>query len=119
AADGTETCAVRRMQDLVRQLQREGIASPRGEVERVVVQVFVLQLLVVTGIVRLILARAHGLLDDGLAQAAEARPAQRRAERELEHGPRRRLRYRQHGWCRRRHRNVLLAALSALLEVAT
>src|SRR5262249_9741535 len=87
AADEAEAGAVGAVQDLVGEAERKRVAGPGGEVERVVGNVRALELRVAVGVRRLVLTGVHGLVDDGVAQAAEARPVQARAERELEDAP--------------------------------
>ena len=117
AADPAEAGAVGLAEDLVRQLERDGVARPRREVELVVVDVDRAQLLVVAGLVRLVLARRDGHVEHGVLEAAEARAVQPRVEAQLEDGPGRGARDRQLGRHRARHRQVALAAELERLEL--
>src|SRR5436190_6565586 len=86
AADGAETGAVSAAEDLVRQRERKGVARPRREVEVVVTHVWRSKLLRAVGVRRLILASRDRELEDGVVEAAVARPVQTGGESELEEG---------------------------------
>src|SRR5579862_7123141 len=110
AADRAEAGAVRVVEDLVRQGERERVAGPGGQVEHVVGDVRGTELLVAAGVRRLVLARADRQLEHGVGEAAEAGAVQLYPEGELEHAAGRRLRHRQLGGHEGGHGQVLLAA---------
>ena len=83
AADRAEARAVGAVQDLLRQLERERVARPGGEVERVIRDVRRFELLVARRIVRLILGRPDRQLEHRVAQAAEARAVEPHPELEV------------------------------------
>src|SRR6266511_2403159 len=117
AADRAETGALRAAEDLVRQCQRDCIAGPGDEVEAVVLKVLRPQLLRVSGVRRLVLARVDRQLEDGVFEAAEARTVQARGEPELEDGAGRRLRDHEFRRHLLRHRKVALATELERLEL--
>src|SRR5262249_21257248 len=87
-AHGAEPRAVLAAEDLVRQLQRDRIARPRGQVDAVVLDVRAPQLLGGARARRLVLARADRELEDGVGEASIAGPVEASCERELEDGSR-------------------------------
>ena len=86
-ADRAEAGAVGAAENLVRQLQCQGVARPGREVEPVVLEVRRAQLLVTLGRRRLVLARRDRQVENGVLEAAEAGPVQANAEAELEDRP--------------------------------
>src|SRR5207245_5439304 len=75
AADGAEPGAVGAAQDLVRQRERDRVAGPRREVERLVADVGRAQLLV-PGLRRVVLAPLDRELEHRIREAAEPTPVQ-------------------------------------------
>ena len=117
AADGAEAGAVGRVQDLIRQRERDRVARPGGELELVVDDVLAPQLRCVSRLVRVVLARVDGEVDDGIREAAHARAVQPCGEREPEIEPCRRLGDRQLGLDLVRNGQVAQAAELERLEL--
>src|SRR6185312_11936309 len=84
AANGAETGAVGAAEDLVREREDQRVARPRRQIEAAVDEVRSGQLVGV-GARGLVLAQAQRLLDDGVAEAANAGAVQSHREAQLEH----------------------------------
>ena len=109
AAHGAETGAVRVVQDLVRELERERVVRPRGQIEQIVRDVRRAQLLVVSRLCRLVLLRGDRHLEGGIGEAAEAGALEAHPEGHVHHRAGARLRDREVGRDERRLRCVLLS----------
>src|SRR6266511_3497835 len=85
AADGAQPGAVGPAEDLFRKLEDERVARPAREVELVVLEIWRAQLLRVRAR-RLVLPRRDDGVDDGVGEAAVARPVETALVTELEDG---------------------------------
>jgi hypothetical protein len=85
AAHRAETGAVGPAEDLVRELERDGIPRPDRELEPIVDDVGALQLLVGVVVAGVVLATVDDDVDDGVLETTHARAVQASGETETEH----------------------------------
>src|SRR5688572_30336330 len=85
AADGAQTRAVLAAEDLIRKLERDGVARPDAQLELLVDDVVGVQLVCRRGVEIVEFARAHLSNDLGKTQTAHARPTQVCLETHVEH----------------------------------
>jgi len=110
AALAAEAGAVGAAEDLVGQRERDRVARPLRQLEVVADHVLRLHLFVI-GLFVLVLARVDAQLEDGVAEAAVARPEEPHGEREAEDRARNRARDLEDGRRFLRHRDVSLSAV--------
>ena len=117
AADRAETGAVGVVEDLIRQRERDRVASPGRQLELIVDHVLAPKLLVALRGRRVVLPRVDADVERGVCEAAHARPVQAHRKAQLEEQAGRRLRDRELGLDRLRDGEIALPAELERLEL--